>query len=54
MDWKVILALVVMIFPLTYCEMERQELDSQIKLECIKQKGEWDNSWGGLCNFGMN
>lgn len=53
MDWKVIIALVVLVLPLTYCEMERQALDTEIKLECIKQKGQWNNSWGGSCDFGM-
>ena len=40
-NWKTILALTVFILPLAYCEIQRTEDESAVKIACIEKRGEW-------------
>lgn len=52
MDWKAILALAVLVVPLAYCEIDRQRQQSNEKIVCFQEGGEWTNAWGSTCKFG--
>jgi len=41
MDWKVIVAIALLVMPLTYCEVGRQRLVTQEKIACLEQDGNW-------------
>ena len=51
MDWKIILALAVLVMPMAYCEMDRQRQSTIEKVACFEQGGEWTRVWGGTCKF---
>lgn len=39
--WKPILAAAVLILPLAYCEIQRKEDETAVKIACIEKRGEW-------------
>lgn len=54
-DWKHIIALAILVLPITYCTMEetkrRANKATELQLACIAGKGNWEVSWGGYCEF---
>ena len=47
-SWQTILALVILVLPLAYCEIKSTEFKTQEKLACIEAKGNWES---GDCYF---
>lgn len=54
-NWKHIIALAILVLPVTYCTLEQVKLrankETEIQLACIDAKGNWETSWGGFCEF---
>lgn len=47
-EWKTILALTVLLLPLSYCTIQTEKYSSQVELACIEKRGEM---WNGQCTF---
>lgn len=52
MDWKVIIALAILVTPMAYCEMDSRRSKATERVACIQAGGEWRTQWSGVgCRF---